>query len=219
VQGACETSISTGQSFATAVQRAELLEPLLRELSAVPFSRREAKGDTMAADRGLRISGNKRLIDESFDEWHDAPLQRSEKIGSATQIAGTDVRFKRIARHKEKWHLDFWVGSSAEAAVQLNQPGTAGSENPGTTLAVDARRRRYIVRQGMLTGNPPSDRIDEKEFRRRTGLTPSDVTVGGKPAKKEWHVVARLDDASGVAIRDATAEFVRRCWNARTFGR
>jgi hypothetical protein len=173
----------------------------------------------MAVDRVLRISGDRRLITASFDEWHNTLRQGSEAIGSATQIAGTDVRFRRIPRHKERRHLDFWIGSVGEAAVQLNQPGTAGSENPGTTLAVDARNRRYIVRQGMLTGNPPSDRIDEPEFRRRTGLTPAPVTVGGRPARKEWHVVARLDGASGAAIRDSTAEFVRRCWNARTFGR
>lgn len=86
-------------------------------------------------------------------------------------------------------------------------------------MAIDIRERRYIIRQGMLTGNPPSDRIDEAEFRRRTGLNPSTVTVGGKPATKEWHIVACLDGCSEAAIRESTAEFVRRCWNARTFGR
>lgn len=173
----------------------------------------------MTADRALKISENEAHVEATFDEWHDVIRQGADEIGSAWQIAGTEVRFRRIARYKKKRHLDFWIGSSAEAAVQLNQPGTAGSENPGTTLAVDARNRRYIVRQGMLTGNPPSDRIDEPEFRRRTGLTPSPVTVGGRPARKAWHVVARLDGASSAAIRDSTAEFVRRCWNARTFGR
>jgi hypothetical protein len=173
----------------------------------------------MAAYRTLKISENKALVAATFDEWYDVIRQGSDEIGSAWQIAGTDVRFSRIARHKKKRHLAFWIGSYSETAVQLNQPGTVASENPGTTLAIDARNRRYIVRQGMLTGNPPSDRIDETEFRRRTGLTPAIVTVGSRPAKKEWHVVARLDGASGAAIQDSTAEFVRRCWNARTFGR
>lgn len=167
----------------------------------------------------LRISGNKALITTAFNEWHDIISRGADMFGTATQIAGTQVRFRRIERHKKKRHLDFWIGSSMEAAVQLNQPGTVESENPGTTLAIDATKRRYIIRQGMLTGNPPSNRIDQSEFKRRTGLTPATVVVGGKPAKKEWHVVACLDGPSGTAIRESTAEFVRRCWNARTFGR
>jgi len=172
----------------------------------------------MAANGVLRISENKALTAAAFDEWHHVIRLGAEEIGSAAQIAGTQVRFRRISRHDKKRHLDFWIGSSQEAAVQLNQPGTVKSENPGTTLAVDAKKRRYIVRQGMLTGNPPSDRIDEAEFRRRTGLAPATVTVGGKPAKKEWHVVACLDGATNAAVRESTAEFVRQCWNARTFG-
>lgn len=173
----------------------------------------------MVARGVLRISENKALTAAAFDEWHDVIRRGADEIGSAAQIAGTQVRFKRISRHKKKRHLDFWIGSATEAAVQLNQPGTVKSENPGTTLAFDVRKRRYIIRQGILTGNPPSNRIDEAEFRRRTGLTPSIVTVGGNPATKEWHIVACLDGDSEAAIREATAEFVRRCWNARTFGR
>lgn len=173
----------------------------------------------MATERALKICENKADIAAAFDDWHDVIRQGADEIRSAKQIAGTDVRFKRIARHKKKRHLDFWIGSSSGAAVQLNQPGTAKSEDPGTTLAIDAQKRRHIVRQGILTGNPPSDRIDEAEFRRRTGLTPATVTVGGKPAKKEWHIVATLDGTSSAEIRASTAEFVRRCWNARTFGR
>jgi len=173
----------------------------------------------MVASVVLRISENKALIAGAFNEWHDVIRRGADVIGSAAQIAGTQVRFRRIERHKKKRHLDFWIGSATEAAVQLNQPGTVGSENPGTTLAIDVRKRRYIIRQGMLTGNPPSNRIDESEFKRRTGLTPTAVTVGGKPAKKEWHIVACLDGGSDAAIRKSTAEFVRQCWNARTFGR
>lgn len=68
-------------------------------------------------------------------------------------------------------------------------------------------------------GNPPSARIQKAEFTRRTGLKPLPMQVAGSPAKKEWHVVARLDGAAHAAVRDSTSEFVRRCWNARVFGR
>jgi len=44
------------------------------------------------------------------------------------------------------------------------------------------------------------------------------MRVGVSKARKEWHVVARLDGRSDAAILNDTAEFVRRCWNARIFG-
>jgi len=87
----------------------------------------------------LALSGDAKQVRASFLGWHRILTDSAEKIGSAMQIDGTDVRFRRISRHKEKLHLDFWIGSSDSAAVQLNQPGKAGSENPGTTIAVDGR--------------------------------------------------------------------------------
>jgi hypothetical protein len=173
--------------------------------------------DLMADVAGLRLSGDQRLVPAAFREWHRIVLAGSEQIGTAMQIIGTDVRYRRIPRH-EKLHLDFWIGSSEGAAVQLNQPGTAGSENPGTTVAVDDRGNRYLVRQGDLHKSPSSPRIQWGEFTRRTGLEPVPMQVEGAPSKKEWHVVAALDRVSHAVIREATAEFVRTCWNARTYG-
>lgn len=167
----------------------------------------------------LTISGAEQLVTEAFLEWHSVLAAGSEAVGGAMQMIGTDVRFRRIARHKTKLHLEFWIGSAANAAVQLNQPGSAGSEQPGTTIATDARGNRYVLRQGDLHGDPPSDRIQWAEFTRRTGLEPVTVDVGGKAPRKEWHVVARLDGRSEAEIRDETAEFIRLCWNARTFGK
>ena len=178
---------------------------------------------TMADALQLKLSEDPALVRASFTAWHDILGVGADQVGSARQIAGTDVRFRRITRHREKLHLDFWIGSSDAAAVQLNQPGKAGSVNPGTSIAVDAKGRRYVVRQGDLHGNPPSTRVKGPDFIRRTGLQPVDMAVPVKGAArarkpKQWFVVARLDGVSDAAIRNDTAEFVRRCWNARTFG-
>ncbi|MES3057413.1 hypothetical protein O6V14_17410 [Sphingomonas faeni] len=177
----------------------------------------------MAAALQLRLWDNSALVRTSFTSWHAILDMGADQIGSARQIAGTDVRFRRITRHREKLHLDFWIGSSDAAAVQLNQPSKAGSVNPGTSIAVDAKGRRYVVRQGDLHGNPPSTRIKGPDFTQRTGLEPVDMVTHGKAAgraraPKQWFVVAQLDGVSDVVIRNDTAEFVRRCWNARTYG-
>ena len=177
----------------------------------------------MAAALQLRLSDDPALVHTSFTWWHTILGVGADQIGSAQQIAGTDVRFRRITRHREKLHLDFWIGSSDGAAVQLNQPGEAGSVNPGTSIAVDAKGRRYVVRQGDLHGSPSSTRVKGPDFARRTGLEPVDMAVPGKSAgrarrPKQWYVVAQLDGVSDIVIRNDTAEFVRRCWNARTYG-
>jgi hypothetical protein len=167
----------------------------------------------------LTLLNDVQLVRGSFREWHEILRKGGEQIGSATQLEGTDVRFRRIARHRENLHLDFWIGSSSSSAVQLNEPAAAGSENPGTTIAVNHKGKRFLVRQGDLHGNPPSKRIKDAEFTRRTGLQPVSMSVAGSSARKRWHIVAALDGRSNAAIRNDTVEFVRRCWNARIFGK
>lgn len=166
----------------------------------------------------LTISESASEISRSFNEWYSALKIEAEEFGSELQIPGTDVRFRPIKRHKDKLHLEFWIGSSKSAAVQLNQPGTPGSENPGSAIAVDEKGRRYLVRQGDLRENPTSARIKGDAFAHRTGLEAIEMTVGQKKARKSWYVVACLDGKSARVIRNNTVDFVRRCWNARTYG-
>lgn len=177
----------------------------------------------MAAALSLKLSDDARQVHASFIAWHAILIAGAEEIGSAHQIEGTDVRFRRLPRHPEKLNLDFWIGSSAAAAVQLNQPSTVGSVNPGTSIAVDGKGRRYLVRQGDLHGNPPSMRVKGQDFIRRTGLRPVEMITQSKQTRtprqpKFWYVVAQLDGLPDVTIRNDTVEFVRRCWNARIFG-
>jgi hypothetical protein len=67
----------------------------------------------------LTLSESVSEISRSFNEWYSALKIEAEEIGSELQIAGTDVRFRRIERHKDRLHLEFWIGSSKSAAVQF----------------------------------------------------------------------------------------------------
>lgn len=166
----------------------------------------------------LELSPDTRLVAAAYREWRSILESNAVAAGRDRRIDATNVWFRPLPLRRGKARLDFWIGQSTAAAVQLNEPETAGSEDPGTTMAVDARGRRYLLRQGNLHGNPPSARIDGVEFTRRTGLEPADVWVGGHEARKRWHAVARLDGRSDAVIRSDTAAFVRHCWNARRFG-
>lgn len=168
----------------------------------------------------LEISADRGLADSAYLHWHETLMNASEPFGrSARQLVGTDIRFRRITRHKKWIHLEFWQGDARSAAVQLNQPHSVGSEHPGTVVGTDRQGRRYILRQGDLHASPSKQRIGAAEFRRRTGLTPVETRIAGRSTNKEWHVVARVDGPTAEAIVRSTAAFVRRCWNARMFGR
>ena len=166
----------------------------------------------------LTLSEDADLIHTTFAEWHGILKAGGTEFGSALQIGGTDVRFRPIKRHHPKLHLDFWIGSSESAAVQLNQPKKAGSENPGSTIALDVKGRRYLIRQGDLHGNRQSERINGTDFVQRTKLERVAIQGSRSSVGKQWFIVCRLDGAGHDAVRKSTAEFVRQCWNARTYG-
>ena len=172
----------------------------------------------MPATLKLTIANEAKVVRSAYLDWYRVLRTGSKQEDTYMRVGGTDVCFRRIARHRHKVHLDFWLGSSHAAAVQLNQPGVAGTENPGTTIAVGSRGRRYLVRQGDLYKNSASARIAGVKFTESTGSEPVMMLRGLSPARKQWHVVARLDGRSDASILADTSEFVRRCWNARTFG-
>lgn len=109
------------------------------------------------------------------------------------------------------------VGAVPHAAVQLNEPAAPGSENALTGIGEDPDGFLYLLRQADLHENRMSGRIRGGEFAKRTGLAPVAVTVGRRLARRQWYVVTTLD--SGRAIRAETADFVSRCWSARTGGK
>lgn len=168
--------------------------------------------------RELRLCTDLRVIRSAFKEWSETLKANALVIGSSWQIEGTDVRFRRMTRQKQKLHSEFWIGSNYRIAVQLNEPGTAGSENPGCAIGLDTHRRRYLLRQGDLHDSDPSRRIKGDQFAARTGLSPISIRLRTGEPRKRWYLVTPLDGISKDAIRAATAEFVSRCWNARTYG-
>lgn len=166
----------------------------------------------------LRLSGDKRLVQSAFREWHEILKAGSIQYGSRWQIAGSQVRFRQIGRHNPRIHTEFWIGSSDGAALQINETRVATREDGGSHIATDARGRRYLLRQGDIHGSDEFDRVKDKIFAERTGLPIASVQQGDQPAGKQWHVVTPLDGVSAASIRAATADFVLRCWNARTYG-
>ena len=166
----------------------------------------------------FRLSRDKKQIHAAFREWLDILKTDEIKPGSVWQIDGSDVRLRRIHRGIAQLDTDFWIGSATRSALQINEPRIVTTENKGGHLALDARGRRYIIRQGDIHGNDDFDRVRGQTFIDRTGYPRLDVRTEKGPSAKQWHLVARLDGQSDAAIRRATVEFVRRCWNARTYG-
>lgn len=166
----------------------------------------------------LRLQTDPQSAQRAFRDWLDILESGSDDSGPTWQLWGTDISFRRIGRHEPRLHTEFWVGSAASAALQINEPRTPATENGGSHVAIDKRGRRYILRQGDIHGNSELDRIKGLTFADRTGLSVADVRRGRKSATKQWHVVARLDGASQASIRAATADFVLRSWNARIYG-
>lgn len=166
----------------------------------------------------LKLTANAALVKASYTEWHRTLALNAIAFGSAMEIQGSDVRFRRLKRGGDRLRAEFWVGASEAAAVQINQPRRPGSENSASGIGIDRRGRRFVLRQADLHGNNASERIRDAVFAARTGLAPVEVELRKGPATRQWHVVAPLD-AAGNVIRAATADFVRRCWGARTWGR
>jgi hypothetical protein len=187
----------------------------------IVFDRPEFDTDAgTAVDAPLRLElvADAAATSSAFAAWLAALTDGAESSGDGYLLPSKGTGF-RILRpiEDDELRVEFWVGDSASAAVQINEPNVPGTENPRGGLAVDEAGSRYIVRQGVLHRNHASERIEAPEFARRTGLAPVDMQVDGRPSRREWHLVTPLDGLSDDAIVFNTIEFVTRCWRARTW--
>jgi len=166
----------------------------------------------------LQLSTDKDGVQAAFREWHEILKAGSRQSGNRWEIIGTDVRFRRIDRHSPRIHTDFWIGSATSAAVQINETRVVSREDGGSHIGLDTRSHRYLLRQGDIHGNDELGRVKDQDFTDRTGIATASVRTGKNLARKQWHIVTRLDGVSAASIRAATADFVQRCWNARIYG-
>ena len=164
----------------------------------------------------LHLSSDRSAIQAGFAEWLDNLQATAVLDGPTGRWPEEDISFRRIPG-KPRREVEFWIGGNWDGVVQINEPSTPASENPLGGLATDGAGRRYIVRQGTLHENRISERLSGDVFRDRTGLTPVAVSVGGVDAKRQWYVVTSLDGVTPNVLRASTADFVARCWNARTW--
>ena len=173
--------------------------------------------DLWLTNRSLRRSDDPGAIKAAFSEW-DAHLgEQAVFDGPTGRWLAERVSFRRLP-HTPRLHVEFWISHSPDAAVQVNEPSTPASENPLSGLTVGEDGRRFIVRQGVLHKNNVSARVTGQAFQAQTGLSPASVAVDGAPARRTWYVVTPLDGISSSQIKDATADFALRCWNARVWG-
>lgn len=162
----------------------------------------------------LRLADDAALVRRAFAEWHAHLLRQALPDGTAQYLPDAGLFFRELSGDG-RLRLEFVIPGADSAAVQINEPRTAGSENPLGGIGVDPDDRRYILRQGVLHLKNASARIAGPAFLERTGLPTTDVRVGTAKARRQWHVVAPLGRTSDAAVAAATADFVARCWTAR----
>ncbi|MET4211472.1 hypothetical protein [Bradyrhizobium sp. LA2.1] len=157
----------------------------------------------------LQLLTNQVKIHEAFSIWRNAIEQRGERFHGTHWLPEERVYFLTTGNN-----FKFGFDDKGENwVVELNEP-EQGTENPLSGLARDSTGRLYLLRQGTLHRNALSVRIESDVFEERTGLSPADVTIDGKPAKRSWFIVAALD-CPPAEICQNTATFVERCRLAR----
>lgn len=166
----------------------------------------------------LKLIDDTKQVERAYNQFYEILIKGSEDLDDCRQLKNTDVRFRRLKKPAERIHIDFWVGSSTDAALQINQPRLPMSENGASHVAIDETGRRWIIRQGDIHGNANLERLRGAEFTKRTGFPQLDVKRGTASATKQWHAVVCLDQSSRKRFCAETAEFIRSCWNARAYG-
>lgn len=215
-----------GSPFAKCLPVAEGLAMTFEQLvewSASAIANFNIGYDELAQALGLTATALKLVRDDEaarqgFADWRVALMDGAIRRGSVWWLPERAVVFKPFRNHSASYNdgLELGVDPRGESwAVQINEPQIAGDHNSGANLATDGSGKRYLVRQGLLRPNSASNAlITGQDFVERTGLTPVLVQAQGLAAKRQWHVVAALDEGAA-EIRRGTAFFVDRCAAAR----
>jgi hypothetical protein len=161
----------------------------------------------------LRLENSAAASHEGFASWRRL-LGEGATMRNGHQHIG-EVGFRDLHPEEDKIDVALWIGDSADAAVQINEPNDPETENGLAAIACDGEGRRYVLRQAWLKKNNASPAIRDGEFARLTGLSPVDVRRGKAKAGRQWHLVTSIDGVSQASVLSATAAFVERCWSAR----
>lgn len=172
-----------------------------------------------AAPEPLTISGDAGLVSRSFRIWRDALVEGATWQGWLwTQPEGGFVVSNQSDRRNPELGARTALGIDPTGDVwtlQVNEAGTPGDANVTAAIAVDARGRPFLLRQGRLNANPDSPKaILYEEFASLTGLVPVPVTNGDTNISRDWYVVTPLD-VPAAEIRLNTGRFIDICAAAR----
>lgn len=168
--------------------------------------------------QGWNLETAPAAVAERFLRWQTAMRQTAEQVhsnhwwlreeGIGVRLRGPAVHGVRGADLATNWRCN-------PAAVQINMPSEPGDVDGNSQVGTDHSGRVWLLRQGRLTANPISARIDEQRFQDLTGLSLAFETParGNSPARW-WFRVCRLDVEDGL-LREQTVDYVRRCQQAR----
>lgn len=160
----------------------------------------------------LKLVSDTQLSKDSFEQWVARLVEGSEQQGSVRWLFTEGIFYNQHNSDGAQIGVELGLDPSGRTwAVQINEPAITGGFNSPSAIAVDEAGARYLLRQGRLHANARrATLVHGDDFARMTGLRP--VTVDGVPGeKRDWYVVAALDEPAQ-AIRRRTALFVERCW-------
>ncbi|TAU81964.1 hypothetical protein ELH50_01255 [Rhizobium ruizarguesonis] len=158
----------------------------------------------------LQLVTDQQRTKTCFEQWLACLVDGAEQLDSMWWQRDRNVFF-RHALEGDRIEVELGLDPHGRNwAVQINEPRVAGSNNPTASIAVDQTGARFLLRQGRLQPNARRAVVVKgNEFVRMTGLRP--VEIDGTLGRREWFLVAALDEPAG-AIRRKTADFVERCW-------
>lgn len=154
-------------------------------------------------------------------DWHDIMRSSAEPIAANRWWLSDEGIGFCLLRGEREHHgvpgLDFaTIRACHPATVEFNMPWNPGTLDGLVQIGVAPDKKLWLLRQGRLNSSGNADRIDEARFETLTGLPCAFVTPAqGRSPERRWFKVCQLDASSRAHIRAQTAEFIRRCQNAR----
>lgn len=157
--------------------------------------------------------------DSLFHRWIDALVDHGEATDAGWRLEGLGVAFTNYG-HGDPGEITTQVmlGIAQDVRngiVKIVQPETA-KQDKGKLTAIGRSEDGglFLLRQGWLKRNAILDEVRQR-FSEFSGLAAVPVTAGGVLSKRNWYVVADLEDRP-VKIVEATAAFARACALARS---
>ncbi len=156
--------------------------------------------------------------DRAYDRWVEAMIGGSTEEGGSWTIDGTGVIFTNYG-HGEPGTVEDQImlgvdASASNGVVKIVHPVVSGQDKKKlTVVGRNDHGHTMLLREGWLKKNRISSAIRER-FSELSGLEPAPVSVEGARSKREWYVVADLDDSASDIVAQTVA-FTHACSLAR----